>query len=199
MTLTFFEFSGSRSDRVLWALQELDVVFERRNDQGLFGSDELKAVHPQGKLPAIMDDGRPLFESAAICTWLADKHADKGLCFASGTWERALHDQWTAFVLSELEAHLWIRARNTFIYEKGDRLKAVFEQADKEAVASIATLDTHLSANEYMVAGQFSVTDIITGFATNWAQSTGVTGDAPHVEAYNARLRERPNYPVEKT
>lgn len=197
MTLTVYEVSSTRSDRVLWALQELGVDYESRNDRSLFGSDELKAVHPQGKLPAIMDDGRPLFESAAICTWLADKHADKGLSFASGTWERALHDQWTAFVLSELEAHLWIHARNAIIYEKEDRLEAVFVQADKEAVASLAVLDTHLSANDYMVAGHFSVTDIITGFATNWAQSTGLTSNAPHVEAYNARLRERSHCPLD--
>jgi glutathione S-transferase len=198
MTLTVYEVSPTRSDRVIWALRELGVAYESRSDRSLFGSDELKAVHPQGKLPAIMDDDRPLFESAAICTWLADSHADKGLGFASGTWERALHDQWTAFILSELEAHLWIRARNTFIYEEKDRLEAVFVQADMEAGKALAVLETHLSDKDYMIDGRFSVTDIITGFATIWAQSTGLTGTFPKVEAYNARLMSRPHCPLTK-
>ncbi|MBT5433424.1 MAG: glutathione S-transferase family protein [Alphaproteobacteria bacterium] len=192
MTVKLYESPHSRSDRVRWAMLELDCAFESRSGHDLFGSDELKAVHPQGKLPALEDDGRPLFESAAICTWLADKHADKGLIAPSGTWERALHDQWTAFTLAELEAHLWSTARNIFIYPEEEREKVVIDQAVKEIRRGLEVFEKHLAEHDYMVADRFSVTDIIVGFATNWAVSAKQTGDFPHVEAYNARLMARP-------
>ena len=196
MTIVLYEFSPTRSERVRWILQELEAQFESRTGQELFGSDELKAVHPQGKLPAILDDGRPLFESAAICTWLADKHADKGLGFETGTWERALHEQWVAFTLSELEAHLWSSARNTFIYPEDARLKGVIVQNDQEARNGLKVLNDHLSGHDYMVADRFSVTDVIVAFATNWAQGTGLVGDFPHVAAYNQRMLARDRCPM---
>ena len=89
MTITLYEFTPTRSKRVKWTLQELGVTYESVNRRELIGSDELRKIHPQAKVPAITDNGRPLFESAAICTWLADSHPDKGLVAKSGTWERA--------------------------------------------------------------------------------------------------------------
>lgn len=62
MPITLYEVAPTRSKRVRWALDELEVSFESISGMHLFGSDELKQVHPQGKIPAIIDDGRPLFE-----------------------------------------------------------------------------------------------------------------------------------------
>jgi len=56
--------------------------------------------------------------------------------------------------------------------------------------------EKHLAEHDYMVADRFSVTDIIVGFATNWAVSAKQTADFPHVEAYNARLMARPLCPL---
>ncbi|MGI9382344.1 MAG: glutathione S-transferase family protein, partial [Methyloligellaceae bacterium] len=107
MSIELYEFAPTRSQRARWTLLALAVPFESIAGQELIGSDRLRAVHPLAKLPALKDDGRPLFESAAISTWLADSHPEKGLIAPAGTWERALHDQWVAFAQTELEAHLW--------------------------------------------------------------------------------------------
>ena len=191
MTVTLYEFSPTRSDRVRWTLLELGETFDSVSGRHLFGSDELKQIHPQGKLPAITDAGRPLFESAAICTWLADKHPDRELGWPSGTWERALHDQWIAFILSEVEAHLWSVGRNTFVYPEERRQQAVIDQANEELAKSLAVIDNHLLETDFFIGNRFSVTDIIAGFATNWAHGNGRTGDFPNVEAYNRRLTAR--------
>ena len=94
MSITLYEFTPTRSKRVKWILQELGVTYESVNKREIIGSDELRNIHPQSKVPAITDNGRPLFESSAICNWLADSHPEKGLIAKSGTWERAQHDQW---------------------------------------------------------------------------------------------------------
>lgn len=195
MTITIYEYPPTRSARVRWALLELDAPFESRSDQGLIGSDELKKVHPLGKLPAIEDDGRGLFESAAICTWLADKHSDKGLIAPSGTWERALHDQWVAYALSEVEAHLWSTFRNTVIYPEEARVPAIVEQNNMELQRALPVLDHHLAENDFFVGGKFSVTDIIVGFAANWARRSGHTETFPNLNAYTERLLKRPHCP----
>lgn len=198
MDIKLYEYTPSRSAQVRWTLLELDVPFESRNDRALIGSVELRAIHPLAKLPAIVADGRPLFESAAICTWLADTHADKGLISPSGTWERALHDQWVSFASTEVEAYLWSSARNTFVLPKEKRLPAVFAQNNAELERTLPVLDAHLAAHQYFVDDRFSVTDIIVGNTINWARITGRTDGFTHLNAYLRRLQERPFCPYEK-
>ena len=192
MSIKLFGFTPTRSKRVKWMLQELDVPFEDINKRELIGSDELRAAHPQAKVPAITDNGRPLFESFAICTWLADSHPDRGLIAPSGTWERALHDQWGAFVMTEVEAHLWSWARNTFVYPEDKRSEEVIAQAKMELAKSLKVLDDHFGANDYFVAGKFTAIDVFAGFVTNWAERMEMCGDCANVRAYTARLKQRP-------
>lgn len=198
MTIELYEFAPTRSQRARWTLLELDVPFESIAGSDLFGSDTLRAVHPQAKLPALKDDGRPLYESAAISTWLADRHPDKGLVASSGTWERALHDQWVAFTLAELEAHLWSSARNRFIYPEDNRISAIFEQNDMEVRKSLAVFDDHLAENSFLVGNRFSVTDIIASFATNWARRQGLAGGFDNIKSYHDSLWARPHCMLNK-
>ncbi len=193
MSITLYEFPPTRSARARWTLLELEQPFESISDRNLIGSQELKAVHPQAKLPAIKDNGRPLYESAAICTWLADSHPEKGLISPSGTWARALHDQWVAFTLSELEAYLWSTARNTFVYPEGKKITAMFEQNNEETRRALQVFDDHLSREDYLVDNKFSVTDIFSGFAINWARREGHLDGFENVKCYNERLLERPH------
>jgi len=199
MSITLYEFTPTRSKRVKWALQELGVTYESVCKRELIGSDELRQIHPQAKLPAITDDGRPLFESSAICNWLADSHPEKGLIAKSGTWERALHDQWCGFVMTELEAHLWAMGRNTFIYPEDARSKEAIDQARMEAVKSLANLDAHLSRNDFFVGSSFSMADIFCGFATDWAEKVQLAEAAPNVKTYNARIKARPHCALNDT
>ncbi len=105
--ITLYGLGPTRSSRCQWTLLELGLEFEFIEDRSLIGSDELKPHHPQAKFPAIVIDGESLFESAAICTHLCDLVPAAGLLGAAGTRARALHNQWTAFCLSEMEAYLW--------------------------------------------------------------------------------------------
>lgn len=198
MSITLYEFSPTRSDRVRWTLRELDLPFDSRAGRELFHSPEVTAISPLGKLPALIDDDRPLFESAAICTWLADRHPERGLIARSGSWERALHDQWVSFCLAELEAHLWSTARNTFLYPEGRRVSAVVEQNAEEGRRSLAVLDRHLTGTPFLVGGAFSVADIILGFTVNWARNIGWADGLDGLLDYNHRLLAMPRCPYRK-
>ena len=193
MKITLYEYGPTRSQRARWALLEAGLEYESVEGRALIHSDELRKIHPLGKVPAAVFDGKPLFESAAICTYIADLVPEKKLIAASGTWERALHDQWVAFALSELEAFLWHSARNQFVLPEDKRLTNVFEQNAEAFSAAAVAMEQALSGQDYLVGNRFSVTDIVVGFTINWARGMRLLKPFPNLRAYVARLFERPH------
>ena len=168
LDITLYEYGPSRSKQVRWALQELGLEFKSVEGMDILHSDELKQINPMGKVPAVVIDGQPLFEAAAICTYLADLAPEKGLIAPSGTRERALHLQWVSFTLSELEAYIWSNARNTFVLPEEQRITALFGQNAKAFVKAAKVLNKVFDDTDYLVGNKFSVTDILVGFTLNW-------------------------------
>ena len=98
VTIKLFEYEPTRSLKCRWALQEAELTYESvGNSPAVLSSEELQLIHPLGKVPAILIDGRPLFESSAIVTAVADLVPSRRLIAAQGSWERHLHEQWVAF------------------------------------------------------------------------------------------------------
>ena len=77
LDITLYEYGPSRSKQVRWALLELELEFNSIEGLEILHSDELKKVNPMGKVPAVLINGEPLFEAAAICTYLADLVPEK--------------------------------------------------------------------------------------------------------------------------
>lgn len=192
MKIKLYEYGATRSVRVRWTLQELALDFESVQGRELIGSDELRKVHPMGKLPAIVADGRPLFESAAICNFLADSAPEKGLIPRAGTWERALHDQWTCFALTELEAWLWSNAKHQLFYPEDQRVPDVVEPNKREIRAGLEVLEAQLEERQYLVGDAFSLADILVSYTVNWARRARQLGDFTNLQSYLERLWERP-------
>ena len=186
MDILLYEYPPTRSARCRWTLLEAGLDYESVNRRELIHSEELRKVHPLGKLPAAVIDGQPLFESAAISTYIADRAPEAGLISPSGTAERARHDQWVCFCLSELEAPLWSSAKNTFVYPEEKRLPAVFDQNNEDFKTAAAVIDRALGDADYLVGNRFTVADIIVGYTVNWGRRQGVLDDL-------ARLFERPH------
>ncbi|MCG8443040.1 MAG: glutathione binding-like protein, partial [Caulobacterales bacterium] len=111
---------------------------------------------------------------------------------------RAEHDQWVAFILSEVEAHLWSTARNTALYPEEMRVPQIVEQNNAELTRALSVLDAHLREHDYLVEDRFTVTDIFAGYAANWACRSGVTEGLAHLHAYTQRLLDRPLCPYRK-
>lgn len=193
LDITLYEYGPSRSKQARWALLECGLEFKSISGLEILHSEELNKVNPMGKVPAVVINGEPLFESAAICTYLADLVPDKGLVAPSGTRERALHLQWVSFALTEMEAYLWSNARNRFVLPEEQRITALFEQNNATFVHAARVLNTVMDGNDYLVGDRFSVTDILVGFTLNWGNGAGLLNDMPKLQEYLARLKERPH------
>lgn len=198
MDVTLYESGTSRSARCRWTLLEAGIPFEPIAKKDLEGRDALLAVHPLGKTPVVLIDGKPLFESAAICSYLADQAPDANLIAAPGSWARGQHDQWTAFVLTEMEAWLWNTAVNQFVLPEEQRISAGFEQNTMMFQRSASVLNDVLSSRDYLVEDRFTATDIIVSWTVNWGRRQGLIDDLPGLRRYLDRLFERPHCALAK-
>ena len=186
--ITLYGVDFARSARCRWTLHGLGLAFDEITDGSLIGSDELRAIHPQAKVPAIVIDGEPLFESAAICTHLCDLAPEQGLIGPAGSRERALHGQWTSFVLTEMEGYLWSNVKHTNFYPEAKRVPEIVAPNVEEFRAGAKVFNEVLGETPFLIGGQFSVTDIIVGWTVNWGRRLGQLDGFPHLAAYLDRL-----------
>lgn len=199
MKVTLYSFGKKEGDlsrvvRVRWTLQELELPYDEIDvgAAGLRGTPEMDAISPLGALPAVVVDGKPYFESAAICTLLADRVPERGLSFPSGTDERAEHDQWVSFALTGMEAWLWANTKHTFRYPEEKRIPAVVPLNTEEFHDAARALESRMKDREYLVGNRFSVTDIIVGYTLHWAKLVKGLKPYPGLTSYLERLSERP-------
>ena len=191
--ITLYGYGYTRSARCLWTLLELGLEHEYVDDRALIHTDTLRAVQPLGKLPAAVVDGEPLYESAAICTYFCDLAPERKLIGAPGTRERALHLQWTSFVLTEIEAWLWSNAKHGGMYPEDKRVPAVIPVNAQEIRNGLSVVDAALADDDYLVANAFSVTDIIVSWAVNWARRMDHLEGLEHLARWLERLLARPH------
>jgi glutathione S-transferase len=189
--ITLYGIRFTRSARCRWTLQELGLKFEEIDCGSMIGGEQLREFHPHAKVPAIVIDDEVLFESAAICTYLCDLNPGKELIASPGTRARALHDQWVSFGLSELEGYLWSTANHTGFYPQEKRVGAIVPSNTEELLKAATVLNDVFADEEYLIGGEFSVSDIILGWSINWARRMGYLDDFPHLQSYVARLLQR--------
>ena len=193
-SIKLFELGPTRSARCRWTLLEAGLEYESiGNRPDIIGSEELRKVHPLGKLPAAFIDGRPLFESAAISTAIADLVPEKDLVAKPGTWSRALHDQWVCFALTEMEPWVSSTELNSldFVLPKDQHVPAIIQQNSMMFRRSAAALEEVLGKTAYLVEGRFTVTDIIVGYTINFGHEQGLVSEFPNLMAYLKRLYQR--------
>jgi glutathione S-transferase len=96
--VTVHHLNNSRSQRILWLLEELgvpyDVIRYERDAKTMLAPPALLAVHPLGKSPVITDDGVTVAESGAIVEYLVDKYGGGRLIPPAGTPERLRYTYW---------------------------------------------------------------------------------------------------------
>ncbi|MCA9718555.1 MAG: glutathione S-transferase family protein [Myxococcales bacterium] len=192
--ITLFELGPTRSARCRWTLLEAGLEYRSvGNSVDVFKSAALRAIHPMGKLPAALIDGRPLFESAAISTAIADLVPERRLVARPGSWSRALHDQWVCFALTELEAFVASTELNTdeFVLPKSQHVPEIVAQNGRMFRRAAAALDAVLGETDYLVEGRFTVTDIIVGYTLSFGEEQGLLTGFANLEAYLERLLRR--------
>jgi glutathione S-transferase len=179
---------GSRLTRVTWMLEELGEPYEIVKAKQ--HSDVMYRYNPSGKIPALVDGDLVLTDSAAICLYLGDKHADKGLGPNSPA-ERGVMNSWLFFAQSELEAPLWNKLKHRLLLPEELRAE-VGPWTKMEFDREIATLEKRLGDNAYAMGDRFTAADIIIGHCGQWARGAKFEIKSDKVNAYFDRVLGRP-------
>jgi len=183
----------SRAFRVLWMAEELGIEYEHIPTD--FISDckqpDYLAVNPNGKIPAIDDDGVIVWESMACNLYLAKKAG--GPLAPSSLAEEAHATQWGFWVMTTIEP----KVLEALLYGTGmmdhpkDAAKA--KAAMEEIAPAIKVLDDHLAKGSYLLGDTFTVADLNVAAVLSWA----VLGNAdlsawPKVKAWLEGCMSRP-------
>lgn len=182
--------SRDRSARIGWLLDELGLDWERvwldipsREHKG----EAYRAVNPFGKAPALEIDGKRIFESGAIISYLTDKHP--GLAPSRGDADAYLDFlQWLFWGLSTLEMAGFDLFKTLDGPDDPDRLVDVKNRLDDQ----LGALDRHLADRAYVLGDSFSAVDIAVGYPLGLLTRRMDFDKYPAIEGYLSRLSERP-------
>jgi glutathione S-transferase len=183
--------------RPRWLLEEIGAPYElvRVNlDAEEQKRPEYLAINPNGTVPTLVDDGLTIYESAAICEYLADKYPDARLAPGIGTPERGLYYQWMHYSMTSLDAQVITILHHTTYKPEAERLPALVAESREQLASSISVLDRALAGRRYLF-DSFGAADVMIGSGLIWAQRLGaVEPERKAVLAYVARLVERPAF-----
>ena len=216
MTLTVHHLETSRSQRVLWLLEELGVPYElkryRRDPKTRLAPAELKAIHPLGKSPVITDGSTVVAESGAIIEYLAECHAAQApaelahLEPARGTPEYRQCRFWMHYAEGSLMNWLVMKLVFStiphqpmpfFVRPVARALCAKVAQKliDPNVQTALAFMDAHLAQQRWFAGEHLTMADFQMSFAVEAALARGgnVAG-WPHLLAYRERMQQRPAY-----
>ena len=180
---------GSRTNRtfrVLWALEELGVEYDHK--PFAVRSPEALEHSPTGKLPALICEGEVITDSAAIITFLADRHG--GLTFPAGSGRRAQQDALLHRVNDESDAVLWTAARHSFSLPEAERVPAVKDSLKLEFTRSLDRLMEQIDG-PYLMGDTMTIPDIILAHCGGWAYNAKFPLENEAFKTYTNRLRER--------
>jgi glutathione S-transferase len=187
----------SRTDRVLWAANELGLDYDLVPKGGGHGdtrSPEMLALNPNGHIPVIDDGGFVLYESMAINLYLVRKHG--GPLAPANPEEDAKALQWTLWALTETESPIVRSARNIGALP-GDPVNPEVVQAEfAKLAAPLKVLDAHLADKPYILGDRFTIADLNVVAVLSWAPVIGFDfSPYPRVGDWIRRCVARPAFP----
>jgi glutathione S-transferase len=195
MAITLYYAPNTRATRVAFLLEELGVPYERQTLDLAAGENKrpaYQAVHPHGLVPALRDDDTVVYETAAICLYLADRFPEKCLAPAPSSSERAAYYQWSVYSVATLEpilADIFLQRMRP----EGERDAAVLRSATGRFRESAAVLSGALKG-PYLLGERFSTADVLIGSMLVWAGAMGLLEGQGHLAEYAARVSARPAF-----
>ena len=187
----------TRAARPRWLLEEIGAPYELVTldmSKGEHKKPDYMKLHPHGAVPTFVDGDLTLFESAAICAYLADKFPDEQLAPPVGTPARGLYYQWMHYAMATLEPPIVEIFLHTVLLPEADRKPAVVEDAKKRFAEVARVLDQALAGRTYILGEQFSAADVMIGSTLAWGQFMGVLAGHPTLEQSVARIAARPAF-----
>lgn len=159
---------------------------------------EYLRLHPLGQVPALVDGDVAMFESAAICMYLAERDPAQTLLPGDDRAQRAGYYQWIFYAMDTLSPVVHPVYLRWFL-ASADQKATVATAADREAAARVlAPIAAALQDKPFLLGQRLSTADVVLGGVLQWAEAAGLlaqnAAQSSVVHAYHERLRARPAY-----
>ena len=189
--------SAFNVQKVLWLIDELSLPHDHIDAGGSFGGLDdpaFRAMNPHGRVPVIDDDGVVVWESHTILRYLAARHG-AGTLWAADPGERSRADRWMDWTLATLQRDFMDLFWGFYRTPEDKRNWPMIDQRIERCAAHFRLLDGHLAGHPWLAGDDFTIADIPAGTTLyRYFEIDVARPDVPHVEAWYARLAERPAY-----
>jgi glutathione S-transferase len=196
MPLIVHHLEESRSQRVLWLLEELGLNYEvkryARNAQTRLAPPELKAIHPLGKSPVIERDGKVYAESGAIIEYFAEHEAAGKLAVPANDPARFDYLYWLQFAEGSAMLPLLLKLYVSLLGEAGAPLMQM--RVDPEIDNHFSFVNAHLEGRDYFAADRFTAADIQMSFVLDAGNNRGGLDRFPNMVRVRKLQQARPAY-----
>lgn len=206
--LTVHHLEHSRSQRVLWLLEELRIPYDvkyYRRDRNYMAPPELKKIHPLGKAPVIVtSDGEVIAETGAIMDYILHNFDGTGLIPQPKTKARNAFTYWMFYAEGSAMQPLLLRIVTDRIRSQSPWFAkpAALKIADKiedllvrpNLKGNIDFWEKTLGDAEWFAGDDFTAADIMMSFPVEVAIDRAGAGDRPRIGAWVERIRARPAY-----
>jgi glutathione S-transferase len=208
--ITVHHLNNSRSQRVLWLLEELGVPYEikkyQRDAKTMLAPPELARVHPLGKSPVVTDDGVTVAESGAILEYLLEKYGNGRLVAPSGSEERRRLTYWMHFaegsampalllklIFDRLETGPMPFFAKPIARSIARKVKGVLVEPNLKR--QLDFMESELARSEWFAGNDFSAADIQMSFPVEAAQQrAGLDASRPKLMHFLQKIHARPAY-----
>jgi glutathione S-transferase len=187
--------NDSRSQRILWLLEELALPYEihryQRDPTTRLAPPELTAVHPLGKSPVITDGVFTVHESGAIIDYIIRRHGEGRLQPADGSADYESYVQWLHYAEGSAALPLILQMYTARLGEAAAPLKP---RIDSEIANHLGYIDRALHGREFLVGSDLTGADIQMSFIAEVAGAFGLRSSYHSLDAWAQRLHARPAY-----
>ena len=186
--------NDSRSQRILWLLEELALPYEIKHHKRMetrLAPPELKAIHPVGKSPVVTDNGKTIYESGAIIDYVIRRHANGRLQPDPATPAYDDYQMWMHYAEGSAMLPLML---NLYVSRLGDGGKPLHARIESEIANHLGYLDGHLKGRSYLLGDSFTGADVQMSFIGEIAETYGKRAAFPNLDAWVKRLHARPAY-----
>ena len=200
--------NNSRSQRVLWLLEEMGLAYEvkryERDAATMLAPPELRAIHPLGKSPVITDGDKTIAETGAIVDYLIETYGQGRLIPAPGTAERLRYTYWLHYAEGSAMTPLLLKLVFMALPTRAPGLlrgliKAVANKAqssfiDPQLKTHVDYWDAELGKSAWFAGQHFTAADIMMSFPLEAGAARAGAASRPRVKAFLEAIHARPAY-----
>ena len=193
--LTLHHLNDSRSQRIVWLLEELGVPYEmkkyQRDAQTRLAPPELKAVHPLGKSPVIVDGDVKIAESGAVVDYIIRRYGKGAMMPARDSADFEAYNEWLHY--SEGSAMLPLML-NLYVSRLKEAGAPLHPRIDGELANHLGYVEGGLQGRQFFVGDALTGADIQMSFVGEMAKAFGKLDAYPNLKAWLERMHARPAF-----